>query len=99
VIICPARGLEGMRLPADWKKPLTDGRLLVLSPFAATERRVNKLLAAERNRFVTALADEVVFAHISAGGHLDELRRPAASWGMSPRCLDQDDNGKHSASS
>jgi hypothetical protein len=82
-----------MRLPADWKKPLADSRLLVISPFAATERRVTKLLAAERNRFVAALADEIVFAHISAGGHLDELRQLAASWGMSHRCLDQDRSG------
>ena len=73
VILCPARGLEGMRLPADLKKPLTDDRLLVLSPFSASEKRVTKYLAMDRNRFVVALADEVVFAHIAPGGQLDKL--------------------------
>src|SRR3990172_573600 len=39
VIVCLARGLDGMRLPADWKKPLADNRLLILSRFPACERR------------------------------------------------------------
>lgn len=87
VILCPARGLEGMRLPADWKKPLVDSRLLVLSPFPASERRVTKDLAVERNRLVAALADEVVFAHIAPGGHLAELSQLVAGWGIRHRTL------------
>jgi hypothetical protein len=82
MIVCPARGLEGMRLPAELKKPITDGRLLVLSPFLASERRVTKDLAMKRNRFVAALADDVVFVHIAPGGHLDELRQLIAGWGV-----------------
>ncbi len=82
VILCPARGLEGMRPPADWKKPFADDRLLVLSPFSASERRATKDLAAERNRFAAALADEVVFAHIAPGGHLEELSQLVAGWGI-----------------
>src|SRR3990172_9448929 len=39
VILCLARGLDGMRLPADWRKPLADNRLLILSRFPACERR------------------------------------------------------------
>jgi predicted Rossmann fold nucleotide-binding protein DprA/Smf involved in DNA uptake len=31
IIICPARGLEDMRLSGEWKKPLDDGRLLTSS--------------------------------------------------------------------
>jgi predicted Rossmann fold nucleotide-binding protein DprA/Smf involved in DNA uptake len=73
IIICPARGLESMRIPGDWKKPLADNRLLILSGLEASERRVTKTLAGKRNRIVVALADEVVFAHIAPGGHLDEL--------------------------
>lgn len=80
VILCPARGLQGMRPLPDWKKPLADNRLLVLSPFPASERRVTKDLAVERNRFVAALADEVVFAHITPGGHLDQLGQLVAGW-------------------
>lgn len=31
VVVCPARGLESFRMPATWKQPLAEGRLLVLS--------------------------------------------------------------------
>ncbi len=77
-----------MRLPAELDKPLADGRLLLLSPFASADRRVTKELAVQRNRFVAALADEVVFAHVTPGGHLDELRRLVAAWAVPHRCLD-----------
>ena len=33
IIICPARGLSRMRITADWKRPIADGRLLLLSFF------------------------------------------------------------------
>ena len=80
VIICPARGLENMRLPSDWKKPLADGRLLILSCFAATARRVTAALSVRRNEFVAALADEVWFAHISPGGGMQRLAHKIDSW-------------------
>jgi hypothetical protein len=88
IIVCPARGLERMRLPTALSKPFADGRLLLLSPFTSADRRVTKELAVQRNRFVAALADEVVFAHITPGGHLDELRRLVAAWAVPHRCLD-----------
>jgi len=81
VVICPARSLDGMRVPGEWRKPLEEGRLLVLSPFGAEQRRVTAALAAERNRFVLALADEVWFAHVAAGGETERLARLAADWG------------------
>ena len=72
IIICPARSLP-QRVPPDWKKPLADGRLLLLSPFPATAKRVTANLAARRNEFVAALADEVVIFHATPGGHLESL--------------------------
>ena len=80
VIVCLARGLPGMRPPADWKEPLAGDRLLVLSQFPASARRVTKELAVRRNQLAAALADEIVFAHIAPGGHLDELSRLVARW-------------------
>jgi predicted Rossmann fold nucleotide-binding protein DprA/Smf involved in DNA uptake len=80
IIICLARGLQGLRSPTDWKQPLASERLLVLSQFPASERRVIKALAIRRNQLVAALADEVVFAHIAPGGHLEELSRLVARW-------------------
>lgn len=87
VIVCPARGLEGMRLPPGLKQPLNEGRLLVLSPFPASEKRATKDLAMARNQFAAALADEVVFAHITPGGHLDQLSQLIAGWGVSHGAL------------
>jgi predicted Rossmann fold nucleotide-binding protein DprA/Smf involved in DNA uptake len=74
IIICPARSLP-KRVPAEWKKPLADGRLLILSCFSTEEGRPTKELAARRNEFVAALADEVWFTHITPGGQMERLAR------------------------
>jgi len=76
IIICPARALP-KRVPAEWEKPLADGRLLILSCFTATHRRATTKLAARRNELVAALADEVWFAHITPGG---QMQRLANNW-------------------
>jgi predicted Rossmann fold nucleotide-binding protein DprA/Smf involved in DNA uptake len=81
IIICPARSLENFRLPTEWKEPLAQGRVLLLSCFAATDRRVTGKLAAQRNEFVAALADEVWFAHITPGGEMQRLKNRIAAWG------------------
>jgi len=54
IIICPARSLENLRLPADWKDAMAAGRLLILSCFPAAQRRATAELAARRNEFVAA---------------------------------------------
>jgi len=82
LIICPARSLDKMRLPTEWKKPLNDGRLLLLSPFPAACHRASAALAQKRNEFVAALADEVLFAHTAPGGQLDHLAKRISSWGV-----------------
>ena len=46
VVVCPARGIEKMQVPRDWRPALDDGRLLVLSPFPAAVRRPTSELAA-----------------------------------------------------
>ncbi len=73
IIICPARSLENLRLPSDWKAPLAGGRLLIISCFPASQRRATAELAARRNELVAALADEVWFAHIAPGGQMERL--------------------------
>ncbi len=80
IIICPARSLDGMRLPVDWKKPLAGGRLLLLSPFPARHRRSTADLATRRNLLVAALADEVYFAHAAPGGKLESLQSLVKHW-------------------
>ena len=80
VIICPARSLEKLRLPSAWKTPLNEGRLLILSCFPPPHHRATTELAARRNQFVAALADEVWFAHIAPGGQTEQLAKIIASW-------------------
>jgi len=72
-IICPARSLDGMRIPKEWQKPIDDGRLLIASPFAASRRRATADLAVVRNNFVAALASFVLIAHASPGGKVMAL--------------------------
>jgi hypothetical protein len=67
VVVCPARSIENMRLPGDWKKPIDDGRLLVLSPFPAQHSRPTATLAEQRNEFVTEIAGTAFVAHAGPG--------------------------------
>jgi predicted Rossmann fold nucleotide-binding protein DprA/Smf involved in DNA uptake len=84
IIICPARALP-QRVPSELKKPLAAGRLLILSAFTATAKRVTAELAALRNEFVAALADDVFIAHATVGGRLETLTRRLRAWGI-PFC-------------
>jgi predicted Rossmann fold nucleotide-binding protein DprA/Smf involved in DNA uptake len=81
IIICPARSVP-RRVPAAWQKPLTAGRLLIFSCFNESERRVTAELAARRNEFVAALADEVWFTHMTPGGNMERLSRRIDSWSI-----------------
>lgn len=81
IILCPARSLPH-RIPAEWQTPLAEGRLLILSGFTATKKRVTAELAARRNALVAALADEVCFAHITPGGQTERLTHRLTEWGV-----------------
>lgn len=87
IILCPARTLDGFRIPEEWQPAFDEGRLLLLSPFSATARRTSARLAAQRNEFVAALADEAVFAHTTPGGHTDRLRAVLIAAGRPVRVL------------
>jgi len=92
VVVCPARSIVGLRLPPEWKGPLAQERLLVLSPFAEQDRRMTAALAGERNRFVAALADELLIAHAEAGGKTEVFSRDVAAWGKPLLTLADDTN-------
>lgn len=82
IIICPARSIENMRIPIVWRLTIEKGRLLLLSLFPAAERRMTAALADQRNQMVTALADEVYFAHTTPGGRTSRLSKQIAKWGI-----------------
>jgi predicted Rossmann fold nucleotide-binding protein DprA/Smf involved in DNA uptake len=81
LVICPARSLQGMRLPAAWREPLEGGRLLLLSPFTGNQRRPDADMAAYRNRCVAALADAVFIVYAAPGSKTEALCQEAVGWG------------------
>ena len=81
VILCPARAML-TRLPAQWAIAVASGRMLILSAFGATATRITAELAARRNEFVAALADEVFISHATPSGQLEKLTHRLREWGI-----------------
>jgi predicted Rossmann fold nucleotide-binding protein DprA/Smf involved in DNA uptake len=81
-----------MRIPSAWKEPLTQGRLLILSPFESKYRRVTATLAEERNHFVVALSDKVFVAYATAGGKTEQLCQQILDTGKPLYTLDLNEN-------
>ena len=75
IVVCPARGIEGMRLPQAIKAGVDAGRILVVSPFGAKHRRATAELADQRNRLIAALASEIFVAYAAPGGKTERLCR------------------------
>ena len=67
VVVCPARSIARLRMPVSWRKPCAEGRLLILSPFAAHQRRPTTALAEHRNCFVATLATHIFVAYAGPG--------------------------------
>jgi len=75
VVLCPARSVTGLRIRPEWRVPLDNGRLLLLSAFPESQRRPTVRLAAERNRLVAALADMMLVVHAAQSSKTLELVR------------------------
>jgi predicted Rossmann fold nucleotide-binding protein DprA/Smf involved in DNA uptake len=75
VLICLGRSLEGMRTPSAWNRPLAQGRLLILSCFDRKHRRLTAETAKLRNRYVAALADQVLVAYAAPGSRTERFCR------------------------
>ena len=92
IIICPARGLDSMRIPSQWKTPISDGRLLIISRFEGKIKKATISLAKQRNEFVAALADTILITHATAGGKLFQLAKTIRSWGKKMYTLNDEAN-------
>ena len=68
VILCPARGLKGLRIGPTARRAVKDGRLLVLSPFDERIRRATAARAVQRNELVAASAAAVWVPYAAPGG-------------------------------
>ena len=80
VIICPARGLERMRISADYRKLLENGRLLLLSPFSEKQRQANAEMAERRNHLVAALAGQIFVTYAAPRSKTERLCRQIVQW-------------------
>ena len=92
VVVCPARGIDNMRIPRDWHTALDEDRLLVLSPFPSTRRRPTAELAAQRNDWVADLAGQVFIAHAAPGSKTEAFARKLAALGKPLLTLDSPAN-------
>jgi predicted Rossmann fold nucleotide-binding protein DprA/Smf involved in DNA uptake len=81
VVICPARSIDNMRIPKTWRQGVQEGRVLLLSPFETTVRRLTKDAARRRNEFVAALADGLMVPHASRGGEVEAVCRDVLARG------------------
>ena len=93
VVVCPARGIDNMRIPRDWRPALDEGRLLVLSPFPATARRPTAEIAAQRNDLVVELAQRILIAHAAPGSKTETFARKLAASGKPLLTPDSPANG------
>jgi len=82
---CRARSIHNMRVASEWKKPLHEGRLLIVSPFPEHHNRISKARAVFRNRLVAAMAGAIFFAYAAPGGNIEALAAEAdrfvINWG------------------
>lgn len=80
IIICPARTIDTMRIPAECRAAFEAGRVLFLSPFPKQSKRVTKESALRRNEVVAALADQVFIAHITPDGQTERMAAMLTQW-------------------
>lgn len=80
VIWCPAKRLIAKRMQKEYADPLSDGKLLILTPFGQEVARATEVTACFRNEFVAALADRIFIAHAAADGRTEEFSRKVFRW-------------------
>ena len=88
IVICPARGIETMRIPKSWRVPIQENRLLILSPFENKYRRPTVALAEHRNHFVEMLANQILVAYAANGSKTMQLCSEASMEGKKVYTLD-----------
>ena len=90
--VCVARGIGRMRIPKNWKGPLGEGRLLILSFFDDGIHRPAAAIAAKRNAHVADLADRLLIAHAEKESKTEQLCRKVIAKGKPVFAIDSPDN-------
>lgn len=94
VIYCPARRLHERGIPRAWDAALAEQRLLILSPFVGSQRRVTRDLARQRNLLIAALATVLFVPYALRGGNTEAVVRLRLHSGM-PVCTLEDGENEH----
>jgi predicted Rossmann fold nucleotide-binding protein DprA/Smf involved in DNA uptake len=81
VVLCPARGIQKMRLGKDLKTDIGKGKVLVLSPFEGKVKRPTAQISELRNLFVGALAEAVFVSYAEPGGKTEKFCKGILSAG------------------
>lgn len=89
IAICYARSLPA-RVPAEFRKPIDEGRLLLLSGFAERQDHITRASSAARNKQVAELADALFVPYASPGGMVESICRDAALSGKQIFTFDGD---------
>ena len=79
VCIVFARGLP-KRIPAEFRKPMDDGRLILVSPFEVKIKRATAESAMSRNSIITTLAEKIFVAYAASGSKTETLCRSISKW-------------------
>lgn len=74
IILALARGLKE-KLEPEFVKPLEQGRLLIITSFDKSVKRVSSQNAQIRNELMTTLADQITIGYASPGGRLEALQK------------------------
>ena len=74
ILVLARRMWDERHIPALFRKPLAEGRLLVVSPVSQSIRRVDARSAAQRNRYILDHAEEPLFlGALDPDGSLTDL--------------------------
>ena len=92
IVICPARSIDRMRVPSNWRVGINSQRVVVVSPLTKLNRRATSNLAEERNVFVSDASEEIVVLYADPGGRIDLLSRDLIIKGRTVWTLDVPDN-------
>ncbi|MBA7582782.1 hypothetical protein ES708_24719 [subsurface metagenome] len=72
IILVLARGIKE-KLEPEFKAAIEQNRLLIITPFDKSVKRVTEKTAQTRNQLMTDLADNITVGYVSKDGQLEEL--------------------------
>jgi len=72
IILVLDRGLKE-KIEPEFQKAIEQNRLLIITPFNKSVKRVTEKTARTRNQLMTDLADKITVGYVSKDGQLEEL--------------------------